>query len=178
MQTGQHIFLIGFMGSGKSFWGQRLAARLHWPFIDLDEQIEQQAGKSIAEIFTEWGEDGFRKLEQKTLHRLATQPGTVVATGGGTPCFFDNLAWMNAHGLSIYLKAPPTLLANRLQHERSLRPLLKAVKSTDLQSFIENKLAEREPFYYLAHWICDQDQDAPEFLETLTARVLKHISST
>lgn len=144
---GQAIFLLGFMGSGKTYWARRLAERLGWNFLDLDEVVKQRAGCSVAQIFEEKGEAAFRELERETLHSLTFLENTVVATGGGTPCFYDNLDWMRARGLTIYLQAPAPLLAQRLQPEKALRPLLAYLPENGLLPFIEGKLAERLPFY-------------------------------
>ncbi|MCS7035738.1 MAG: shikimate kinase [Saprospiraceae bacterium] len=121
----RHLFLIGFMGSGKTYWGERLADALALPFIDLDHLIEAGEGESIARLFTRAGEAAFRVVEQRYLHSLAESPSSIVATGGGTPCFFDNLAWMRAHGVTLWIDVPFEVLWQRLQGvERRERPLL------------------------------------------------------
>src|SRR5436853_6290275 len=101
MQLMSKVFLIGFMGSGKTFLGKQLAQLLNYEFIDLDEWIEQREKKSIAEIFSEDGEEYFRKKESQQLKLLAEKNNAVIATGGGTPCFHDNMKWMNDHGFTI-----------------------------------------------------------------------------
>lgn len=146
----QLIFLIGFMGSGKSFTGRRLAQRLALPFIDLDELIEQEAGRSIPRIFQEDGEAAFRKLEAETLRSLENRTPAVIACGGGTPCFHDNMEWMNTHGLTVFLDPPVAVIADRLQREMDHRPLLQGLTAGALQSFIEARLQERRPFYQQA----------------------------
>lgn len=142
-----HIFLLGFMGSGKSYLGERLAVRLGCPFVDLDRLIEAGEGKIIAEIFAELGEAAFRDLERHYLHTLENQAPAVVATGGGTPCFFDNMDWMNAHGTTVFLETPVETLFERLRHERAARPLLAGLSEAELCLFIEKKLGEREVWY-------------------------------
>lgn len=155
----QHIYLIGFMGSGKSYWGERVSRLLSLPFIDLDGQIEMLSGKSIAEIFSEQGESGFRRLERRALHAIPSVPPAIVATGGGTPCFFDNMDWMNTTGITIFFQVTPTILAKRLQEEMTLRPLLSGINKTDLERFIGKKLKERAPFYQKsAHTIEQADE--------------------
>jgi len=159
MQTSQHTFLIGFMGCGKTHWGRILSEKTGLPFFDLDDLITKKSGKSIAHIFSEKGEPGFRVMERNALQSLADQPASIIATGGGTPCFFDNLDWMNEIGTTIYLKTPPTLLAERLRHEKEFRPLLAEVQDHDLQDFIAKKLEERERFYMRAKVILEQTGD-------------------
>lgn len=152
-----HIFLIGFMGCGKSYLGERLATQLERPFIDLDRLIEIAEGKTIADIFAALGESGFRELEQKHLHSLGNQPPTIVATGGGTPCFFDNMDWMNTHGTTVFLETPVETLYERLRHERSNRPLLAEFDDAGLRHFIEQKLREREQWYRQAKVVASKD---------------------
>ncbi|MBL7781677.1 MAG: shikimate kinase [Saprospiraceae bacterium] len=144
------IFLIGFMGSGKSYWGQRLAEVLHVPFVDLDADIVASTGKSIAEIFAEQGESGFRALERQHLQVLISASPTVVATGGGTPCFFDNMDQMNAHACTIFLDVPVEVLAKRLSSEMQKRPMLAGLEPEQLPEFIEQMLEKRLPYYKLA----------------------------
>src|SRR6478672_5546342 len=105
-----HIFLIGFMGSGKSFWSGRWADEYHIKAIDLDHEIEQAAGKKITDIFREKGEQYFRKLEAEVLRQINTEENSIIACGGGTPCFEHNLRWMKEHGTVIYLEASPETL--------------------------------------------------------------------
>jgi shikimate kinase len=141
-------FLVGFMGCGKTYTGRRMAARLHVDFVDLDAHIEAVAGMSITEIFAERGEPGFRELERECLHGLAqlAQP-TVVATGGGAPCFFDNMAWMNAHGHTIFLDVSLDVLVERLWQGRAHRPILANIPEDDFERTIAERLATRRPWY-------------------------------
>jgi shikimate kinase len=145
------IFLVGFMGSGKSYWGSRLAQKIAYDFVDLDTLIEQKTGLSIPEIFALHGEDGFRLQEQDCLHSLAErlQP-TVIATGGGAPCFFDNMDWMNQHGTTIWLDTPVETLVERLWPERHKRPLLAQIPESDFTSFISERLDLRRVWYQKA----------------------------
>jgi shikimate kinase len=163
MQTHKHLFLIGFMGCGKTYWGKILAQKSGLPFLDLDELIVQRSGQSISHIFTELGESGFRMLEQAVLKSVQEIPNSIIATGGGTPCSFDNMDWMNTVGSTIYLKAPPALLAERLRHETQFRPLLAGLQQNDLEGFIGKKLEERELFYQKASVILEQTKDEAEF---------------
>src|SRR5690349_8405249 len=105
------IFLIGFMGCGKSTMGKKLAVKLGYDFIDLDHQIEKNLGTTITAYFAENGEEAFRKLESETLKNFDYPSNSIIATGGGAPCFFDNMDWMNANGLSIYIEMPAAALA-------------------------------------------------------------------
>lgn len=141
------IFLIGFMGCGKTTLGRKLAARLGYEFMDLDHILEAQAGMTIAEYFSTHGEDAFRKLESEVLKQTKYPEHAVVSTGGGLPCFFDNVKWINAHGRSVYIQLSPKTLADRLEHEKVTRPLLRDKHGDALIAFISDKLAEREPFY-------------------------------
>lgn len=142
-----HIFITGFMGAGKSYLGKELAKRLHFDFVDLDELVEQLAGKSVASIFEQSGEAAFRQMEAEALRSTVLQPDLVVATGGGAPCFHENMEWMNQNGITIYFHASPSLLADRLLPEKSKRPLLAEIPDGELALFIESRLLERELFY-------------------------------
>ena len=145
------------MGSGKSHTGKSLAQLLNVDFIDLDEQLVKAEGKSISRIFEEQGEEAFRQLEQGQLQSLSDIADAVIATGGGTPCFFDNMEWMNQNGLTIYLKADDALLAQRLKNETDQRPLIKGLTDQDLLDFIRKKLDERNPDYQQARIIFEQN---------------------
>jgi len=144
------IFLIGFMGSGKSTLGKKLSELVKAPFIDLDSAIESAEGKSISEIFKDRGEEYFRKTETETLHETARSRNVVIATGGGTPCFHNNMEWMNEKGVTVYLKAEPGELYHRLLKERQTRPLLAHLGDVALFDFIVSSLAHREPYYVQA----------------------------
>lgn len=147
------VFLIGFMGCGKSTTGRKLAKRLGFDFVDLDHEVELQTGSTIANYFALHGEDAFRKLESETLKEFGYGENCVVATGGGAPCYFDNMDWMNANGLTIYIDMPAQALAQRLEKGKAKRPLLKDLSEVQLIAFIESKLAERELFYRRASMI-------------------------
>jgi shikimate kinase len=149
------IFLIGFMGSGKTTLGRKLASRMGYAFMDLDDILEAREGMTIAEYFSKFGEDAFRKSESDVLKHTQYPENAVVSTGGGLPCFFDNLQWMNAHGKTIYIKLAPKILADRLKNERVERPVLNGKQGGELVAFIEQKLAEREKFYNQAAIITD-----------------------
>lgn len=161
------IFLIGYMGCGKSTKAKQLGQRLACPVIDLDAEIVNKSGKTIAEFFEAFGENGFRSYESEMLKNFDYPQKCVVATGGGLPCFFDNMDWMNEHGETIYLKMEPSALVSRL-HNRQKRPLIKDLDDDQLLEFIKEKLQEREPFYNQAKIIIDAfDLDAEKLEEAL-----------
>jgi shikimate kinase len=135
------------MGSGKSTAGIKLASVLGWSFIDLDRRIEEHAGKTIPEIFSQHGESYFRILEAEVLKSLKSQTNTVISTGGGTPCHGDNMDYMLETGLTLYLKLTPGQLKNRLSESTRERPLIKDLSNEGLLGFIDEKLAYREKWY-------------------------------
>lgn len=150
------IFLIGFMGSGKTTVGKRLANCLHMNFIDLDQRIVERIGMSIPEYFTQYGERNFRELESQILKEQQDERA-VISTGGGSPCFFDNMQWILENGISIYLYLTPKALHTRLQQSNiASRPALQGLRDEALLQFIEEKLDERAPFYKQAHIHIDQ----------------------
>lgn len=149
------IFLIGFMGSGKTTLGRKLASRMGYEFVDLDHKLEQQVELSIAEYFQIFGEDAFRKLESEVLKKTEYPENAIISTGGGLPCYFDNMDWMKANGKSVYIKLSPKTLADRLETGKEERPLLQDKHGDALVAFIEQKLNERERFYSQAGIIVD-----------------------
>jgi shikimate kinase len=149
------IFLIGFMGCGKTTLGRKMAARLNYTFYDLDHLLEKQAGMSVAEYFSNFGETAFRLAEAEILKQTPYAENAVISTGGGLPCFFDNLKWMNANGKTIYIKLSPKTLASRLDNGKDERPLLRDKHGDELVDFIAGKLAERESYYMQAQIIAD-----------------------
>jgi shikimate kinase len=141
------IYIIGFMGSGKTTAGKELASLLGWSFIDLDGKIEEFTGKTIPEIFSQNGEAYFRTVESELLKNFNAETNTVISTGGGTPCFSDNMDYMLKTGLTLYLKMTPEQLKSRLSESNGERPLIKDLDNRKLQNFIEEKLSEREKWY-------------------------------
>ncbi len=139
--------MIGFMGSGKTTLGKKLASHLNWSFIDLDERIEQKAGMKISQIFSSKGETYFRETESEVLKNLKTVTDTVISTGGGAPCFGENMDYMRRSGITVYLKMTPGQLKNRLLRSSKERPLLKNIPIDELEDYIEKKLSEREKCY-------------------------------
>ena len=147
MTTPHLIYIIGFMGSGKTTAGEKLASLLGWSFIDLDKKIEEYEGKSIPEIFSENGEEYFRITESRLLKKLDVGNNTVISTGGGTPCYSNNMDIMLESGLTIYLKLTPLQLRSRLSESKGDRPLIKNLDHEMLLSFINEKLSAREKYY-------------------------------
>jgi shikimate kinase len=169
MKMNKPVFLIGPMGCGKTYWGLRMAARLGVPFYDLDVMIVEKKGISIPEIFSQFGEATFRLWERNILHTCASLGSCIFASGGGTPCFFDNMAWMNSNGKTIYLKTSATVLAERLLQERQTRPLLSQIAESALESYLSQLLTTRDPYYMLAQVMIEQEGDPSVFHEKLLA---------
>ena len=143
----KRIFLIGYMGAGKSTLGKTLARKLNIAFIDLDRYIECRLHKTIPEIFSENGESTFRVLEKNLLHEVCDFENVVIAGGGGTPCFFDNIDYINTHTTCVYLQTSVDELFERLKKYRDSRPLLQNKNDEELHAFIEKNLSSRENFY-------------------------------
>ena len=152
----KRIILIGYMGAGKTTIGRQLALALGLQFYDLDLYIELRYHKKVSEIFAEQGEEHFRDLEQRMLHEVAEFEDVVVSCGGGTPCFFDNMDYMNQQGETVYLKATPEVLCMHLKMGHTIRPLILGKdKEGELLPYIQQTLAEREPFYMKAKHVLD-----------------------
>lgn len=155
MSTIRRVYITGFMGCGKTTAGKKLASVLNFSFIDLDQQIEDLEQRPIEEIFKSSGEDYFRKVESDTLQSLDIKADTVISTGGGTPCYRNNLIFMKETGVLVYLKMTPLQLKGRLGEMTGRRPLLKDLKNSELEEYIARKLKERERFYNQATLIVD-----------------------
>lgn len=149
------IILIGYMGAGKTTIGKALAKELGVTFYDLDWYIESRMRKTVAQIFAEKGEEGFRKIEHNMLHEIAEFEDVIVSCGGGTPCFFDNIDYMNQQGPVVYLKADPEVLCKHLAMSKNDRPLLRGKSPEELITFIREQLEKREPFYTKARYTLD-----------------------
>jgi shikimate kinase len=162
------IYLIGFMGSGKSTIGKHLAKKLNHEFIDFDELIEEQSGKKISEIFKDEGQQGFRNIETEILKSISTFKDTVVSTGGGTPCFYDNMQLMNETGITVYIRMSAGSLFHRLAQSKIKRPLIAGLTDLKLMDFIMDVLPEREQFYMQAHHVVKgENLKAEKILELL-----------
>lgn len=152
------IFLIGFMGCGKTHWGRQLAQQVRVPFFDLDEQIESSEGKSISEIFALEGEEHFRHKEKEVLTILTeSHQSFVMATGGGTPCFFNNIDYMNKSGTTVWINCSTECLKKRLVNEKEKRPLIRDLSDEHLQSYIIKKMGDRKIYYQQASVILYED---------------------
>ncbi len=151
----KRIIIIGYMGAGKTTVGKALAEDLGLTFYDLDWYIENRMRKTIKQIFDESGEEGFRKIEHNMLHEVAEFENVIISCGGGTPCFFDNMDYMNKQGETLYLKASPEVLYGHLRMGKSVRPLLLNKTPEEVKVFIQEQLQKREPFYNKAKHILD-----------------------
>ena len=149
----KRVYLIGYMGSGKTTLGKAFAQAAHLQFIDLDWYIEERMHKAIKDLFAERGEEGFRQVERNMLHEAGEFENVVIAAGGGTPCFFDNIDYMNRTGDTVFLNASFEALFRRLKVAKSKRPLLSGKTDEELKEVIRNGLESRMGFYGNAkHW--------------------------
>lgn len=158
------------MGSGKTHWGKQLASKLQIPFFDLDEIISIEESKTIAQIFADSGEEYFRMRERETLETLIdSYPSLVLSTGGGTPCFFNNISRMKKNGIVVWLNTQVEVILQRLMKEKAKRPLLKNIADEDLKTFVVKKLNERRMYYEQANVILDNESDISTnaFIQTI-----------
>lgn len=165
------IFLIGFMGCGKTTIGRTLASALKLTFIDLDTFLEERYFRTIPQIFAEEGEDGFRLKERKVLEEVSAFDDVIVATGGGAPCFFDNMELMNNSGFCVFLDVDIDSLVSRLIHARTERPLIKGKSPKELREYIEGMMEKRRPFYEKARYILKGAEIFPDQLIRLVKSV-------
>ena len=170
------IILIGYMGAGKTTIGKILAKDLGIPFYDLDWYIETRMRKKVKQIFDERGEEGFRIIEKNMLHEVAEFENVVVACGGGTPCFFDNMEYLVGQGDVVYLRGTPDVLFRHLKMGKGVRPLLLGKSDEELLEYIKENVEKREEFYMKANHIvdipCMEDED--RILET-TEKIKKEL---
>ena len=154
------IFLIGYMGAGKTTLGKAFARAMGLTFVDLDWYIEERFHKTVSQIFTERGEEGFRELEKRMLHEASDFENVVISVGGGTPCFFDNMEYMNQVGETVFLDVDNKVLFRRLKVAKHQRPLLANKTDEGLMTFIQEALEKRLPYYTKAKYVFNG-----EFLE-------------
>ena len=166
------FFLIGYMGSGKSTVGKQLAAKLKYSFIDLDNLIETDYNKSIHEIFAIKGEAEFRGMEHNTLKKVLEKNNVVVACGGGTPCYYENMDLMNRNGITVYIKMSTDTLISRLSQAKTNRPLIENKTEEELRSFVVKQLEKREDIYHQAHYVVKgKDLNVTELAKFLKEQV-------
>ena len=151
----KRILLVGFMAAGKTTLGKALAREMGMQFIDLDHYIESRYHSTVSQLFTERGEEAFRQIERNMLHEVAEFEDVVIATGGGTPCFFDNMDYMNAQGITVFLDASVDVIHTRLTIARVQRPLVAGKSAEELRTYIAEMLGHRMPYYSRAtHTFC------------------------
>ena len=166
------IIIIGYMGAGKTTVGKALSKETGLPFYDLDWYIESRMRKSVSQLFAERGEEGFRKIEHAMLHEVAEFENVIISCGGGTPCFFDNMDYLNGQGHTVYLKAEPEVLCYHLLLGKGVRPLLQGKTPEQLLDFITEQLTWREPFYSKARHILDVNKlDSYEKVKISVSRI-------
>lgn len=172
------IFLLGFMGVGKSTLGRLLAEQLALRFLDFDVLLEEHQQMSISDIFARYGEVYFRKLEHDLLREVVqTNDQFVMGTGGGLPCYNHNMQFMNEQGQTIYLKSDPVAIAGRLGKSTGLRPLIVGKSALELYEYVEETLAKRDQFYAQANLVIDIDlQATKESNVDLIVKTIRHVS--
>lgn len=159
------IFLIGMMGSGKSFLGKQIAGKLQLSMFDLDNLIEAKEKSSIEEIFSKKGEKYFREIETKILRSFSNEESFVLATGGGAACFNNNMEWMNEEGITVWLNETIDIITERLLNEKKQRPLIKNIKDDELKEFLKELLEERNQFYKQAKYSLSGENNLEDFLK-------------
>lgn len=166
----KRIFLIGYMGAGKTTVGKELSNQIGLSFIDLDCYIEGRYHKTVSALFAERGEEEFRQIEHRMLHEVAMFEDVIISTGGGTPCFFDNLSFMNQCGQTVYLQVSVDELVKRLELCKHTRPILKGKSGSELKQFVTESLTTREPFYQQASLVFKAEQ----MLTDADAKAISH----
>ena len=165
-----NIYLIGYMYSGKTTLGHKLAVKLGYQWLDLDQVFEQVFHTSIPIFFKRYGEEAFRKLEQKLLHETANNDNTVISTGGGTPCHFDNIQWINKHGKSVYFDVTVDTLLRRAAQSKKPRPILMGMTEEERSQYIRQQLDARMPYYRKAQIIFPADKpDLNQLVQLVTS---------
>ena len=172
------LFLIGYMGAGKTTVGRLLSGKLGYRFIDLDDLIEEREKMSIPVIFEMHGEEHFRKAEQSALYSLQKQDQLVVATGGGCAAHSDNMEWLNQHGKTIYLRCHPGVLFHRIAPTKNKRPLIAKMDDVDIMEFLLESLKKRLPFYVQAQLTVDGEKSPEEIAESIIQRIKNTTNSS
>jgi shikimate kinase len=166
------IFLIGYMGSGKSSTGTALALKIGYEFVDLDRFIEKEQKLTIPEIFSTRGEQEFRAMEHNALKKVLKKDNIIIACGGGTPCYYNNLELMNNNGITVYLKMSAEALVDRLKNAREKRPLIENKNEQELHDFVGRQLERREEIYSRAQFIVKaKNLNVDELVEFLKEEV-------
>jgi shikimate kinase len=168
----KRVILVGFMGCGKSTLGKKLAARLNIPFIDSDTEIQEHFNKSIGEIFAEHGESQFRELETEYIEALDLRDDFVLATGGGMPCFGNNMELLNEIGTTFYMERSAKELTHRLINAKKKRPLIEGMDEEELLSFVEDKLLIREEYYKKSIIVLSRDEQNPDSIQNYLNHLL------
>lgn len=172
------IFMVGYMGSGKTSLGKELARRLGYRFADMDKLVEDKCGKTISEIFAEKGEAYFRDCERRMLESFKDiREDVVVATGGGVPCFGNNMDVMKEAGVTVYLKMSPPKLVVRLEHGRDKRPIIRGMDDAQLLKFIEEKLPERDAYYSRSAIVIDCDGRSDDYIVSHIAEIISGLKT-
>jgi shikimate kinase len=161
------IFLVGYMGCGKTTFGRKLATELDWQFADLDELIEAHYKISINDFFVKYGEENFRRIENMMLRDQLTKHKIVISTGGGTPCFYNNMELMNRFGVTVFLNTPVPVIVDRLINGKRKRPLIMGLEITDLTLKINQHLAQRIKYYNLAQHKLSLEEQIPSYVQEM-----------
>ena len=161
------IFLVGYMGCGKTTFGRDLANKLNLQFADLDELIEERYKISINDFFLKYGEENFRRIENMMLREQLTKHRIVISTGGGTPCFYNNMELMNRHGVTIFLNTPVPVIVDRLINGKRKRPLIMGLEIFELTFKINQHLAQRIIYYNKAQYMLNLEEQTPSFVREM-----------
>ena len=162
------IYLVGYMGAGKTTTARRLAQRLGWEVADTDAMFEEKYKISVCDFFNKYDEDLYRKLESEVLKSTESMENVVVSTGGGTACYFDNMDWMNRHGLTVFMRISSTAAVDRVLHSRRKRPLAEGKSEAELMEFVNQHYASRLPFYEQAQiTVKSEDLDLDDLVRRL-----------
>ena len=175
IQSMKHIFLLGFMGSGKSSLAIQLSEKLNFPYVDSDSYIEENCAMTVAEIFSQKGEAYFRTQELEFLKEFSAEQTTIVATGGGMPCDDERMALIKEKGVSFYLYLPKGKLTERLMHDKAQRPIVADLNTEeDIDILVNKLLLEREKYYFQANYICKAEMPTEELMTDIIEKFALH----